>query len=109
MVRHREALEHVLTNVLELSIKSTIWETLIHNYCDCIEDLVNIADTDVTNLCWITSTKSLEFLSIGHHNLIWVFISYLRYLIHDNDPIGDDWVKFTKDDFNEFRVTVYNS
>ena len=48
---------------------------------------------------------ALNFLSIGHHNLIQVFISYFQYLIHDNDPVGDDWVKGTNDDFNEFLNT----
>ena len=43
----REALEHILTNVIELRIESTIWKTLIQNDFDCIEDLVNIADIDI--------------------------------------------------------------
>ena len=43
----REAMEHVLTNVLELKTKSPIWNSLPHNGYKFIEDFVNISDTDI--------------------------------------------------------------
>ena len=48
--KSREALEHALTNVLELKSQSPIWNTLIHNGCDFIKDLVNTADADIQNI-----------------------------------------------------------
>ena len=32
-------------------------KTLTHSGYECIEDFVNIADTDIRNLCYETSTK----------------------------------------------------
>ena len=61
----REALEHALTNVLELKSQSPIWNTLIHNGCGCIKDLVNTADVDIQNIRYKKSTKALESLSVG--------------------------------------------
>ena len=73
--QYKEALEHLLTNGLELKSKYPNQKNLMHNDCEYIEDLVNITDTDIPNLCYQTPTKALKYLSIGHHNLIWIFIS----------------------------------
>ena len=89
-------------------IKHPICKNLIHNDCGYIEDFFNINDTDIPNTLCKTSAKSLGSLSIGHHNCIWIFIYYLQYKIHDNDPIGDDWVKVTIDDLNEFYIAGYD-
>ena len=43
--QYREALDHILVNVLELKSESTIWNTLNHNGYEYIEDLLNIYDT----------------------------------------------------------------
>ena len=63
---YREALEDVITNILELESESTIWKNLIHNECDCIGELVNISDTDIPKLCYKTSTKSLKLFTQGN-------------------------------------------
>ena len=97
-------MEQVLTILLESKSKSTTRKTLIHNHCDCIEETFNNADTDIPTLLYKTPTKELEYLSIGHYNLIQIIISYFQYQIHDNDTIGNDWAKFTKENFNEFRI-----
>ena len=72
----REALEHFLTNVLELNSESPAWEALNHNGNEDIEDFVNITDTDIRNLCYKIFTKELEYLFIGHQNLIQSFIDH---------------------------------
>ena len=38
-----------------------------------------------------------------------MFMPYLQQQIHDSDPIGNDWVEVTNENFNEFRVTLYNA
>ena len=106
--QYREALEHVLTNILKLNRKYPIRKTSIQNDCDSIENLVNTADTDTPKFCYKTSSKTLEYFSIGHHNLIRIFIYYSHYCIHDNGLIGDDWVKTNTDNFNEFRIAGYD-
>ena len=104
----REALEQVLSNVLELKSDSPIRDTLICNDFNSIKDLVNTVDTDIPNIWNRKSTKALEYLSIGHHNIIRIFIYYFQYQIHDNYPIGDDWVKINNDDFDELFIIGYN-
>ena len=66
----KEALEHVLTNLLEFKSGYPIWKNLIHNDCDCDEDFVNTADMNIWNLRNKIPTKELEYLSLGHQNLI---------------------------------------
>ena len=61
----------------------------------------------IQNLCYETFTKELKSIYLGHQNLIRYFIYYFEYQVHDNDPIGNDYVKITNYDFNEFRVTDY--
>ena len=87
-----------------MNSESPIWKTLIHNYCDFIGDLVNHNDINIPNLCYKKPTKALEYISIGHHNIILIFISYLHYPIHDNYPTGDNWVKVTNNNLNVFNV-----
>ena len=55
--KSREALENVLTNVLELKSEPPIQKTAIHNDCDFIADLANIADMDIPNLHYKSSTN----------------------------------------------------
>ena len=45
--QYREALEHILVNVLELKSEYTIWNNLNHNGYKYIEDFLNIYDTDI--------------------------------------------------------------
>ena len=80
----REAMEHVLTNVFELKRKYLNQKTLNHNGYECIENFVNISDTDTQNLRCKISTKKLKYLSIGHQNLIMSFIDYFKYRTYDN-------------------------
>ena len=103
----REALEYVYTNLLEFKSEYPIRKTLIKNDCDCIQDLINIVDTDTQNLCYETPTKELKSLSLGHHNLIRYFIDYFEYRTYNNYPIGDDWMKITNENFNDFRMKYY--
>ena len=103
----REALKHDHINVLELKSEYPIWKALIHIYCDFVEDLVNTDDTDIPNLHYKTSTKSEEYLYIGKKNLVWSFTDYFEYKTYDNGPIGDDWMKITNENFNNFRMKDY--
>ena len=82
---------------------------LVLNDCYCIEYIVTTNDTDTPNLRLNKVTKASESLSIIYQNLIRVFISYFHYQIHDNYPIGDDWLKVTNDDLNEFCITCYHA
>ena len=82
-------MERIITNVLELKSESQTQKTLIHNYCKDIEDLATINDEDILYFSYLKDTKELVSLSKGHHNNIWIFIAYLRYQIHDNDPVGN--------------------
>ena len=72
----RESMEHILTNVLELKSESPFWKTFNQNYCDSIEELVNISGTDILNLCYEKLTKEFKYFSLGHQNLIRYFIDY---------------------------------
>ena len=54
----REALEHTLANLIKLNSESPIRNNLILNDRDCIEDLVNTADTDTPNPCYKKNTKT---------------------------------------------------
>ena len=38
-----------------------------------------------------------------------IFCAYIQCQIHDNGPIGGDWVKVTNGKFNEFRITGYDA
>ena len=86
----------------------SIRKALIHNYCDCIEELVNSTDMDIPNLCFKTSTKESTYTSIGHHNIIQMFIFYFHYQLDGTETINDDWVKITNKNLNEFRITGYD-
>ena len=67
---------------------------------ECIEYLVNIPDVDIPDLSYLTYTKTFEPLSKVYHNIISIFVNYVQYQIHDNDSIGDHWLKVTSDNFN---------
>ena len=51
----------------------------------------------------------MEPLSKGHQNLIRIFGTYGQYHIHDNEPIGDELVRFTNDNVNKFRIVGYDT
>ena len=68
-------MEHVLTSVLESKSEYQIQNTLIHNHCEHIEELVTINDKDIPYLRYPKYTQVLGSLSKGHNNLIHVFIN----------------------------------
>ena len=81
-------------------------------WVDSIQSVINsryITTTDIPNFCYRTSTKSSESISIGHQNIIRIFISYFHYQTHDNDTIGNEWVKVSNNNFNEFCITGYDT
>ena len=49
----------------------------------------------------------MKYLSLGYQNLIRYFINYLEYITYDNDPIGDDWINITYENFNDFCIKDY--
>ena len=87
--------------------ESPIWKNLNQNGYESIEEFFNIIDTDMQNLRYEKSTKELKSLSIGHKNLIRSFIGYFEYRTYDNEPIDDDWMKITNDEFNYFCMKYY--
>ena len=52
-------------------------------------------------------TKTLKYLSKGHHNITYNFITYFQSWIHDNDTNGVDWAQVTNDDFNGFCMIYH--
>ena len=50
----------------------------------------------------------MESLSKVPYNIIRIFIDFFKYLIHDSDTVGNDWVKVTNENFNEFHITCYD-
>ena len=55
--KFREYLEHILVDVIELKSEYPIRNNLNHNDYDCIEYLFNIADMDIQNNFYETTTK----------------------------------------------------
>ena len=92
-----EALEHAHKSVIELK----------RNVYECIEEFIYIADTDIQNLRYEKPTNELISLSIEHQNLICYFIDFFDYRTYDNDPIADDCINITNDDFYNLRMKYY--
>jgi len=38
----------------------------------------------------------------GHRRIIIVFFDFIRYREHINNPIGNDWINITKEEFDTF-------
>ena len=106
---YREALDQFFSNVLQLKSDSQIRNTLIYNYCKHIDYLVTTKDEDIPDICYPTGTKELKYLSKGHHNLIHIFISYFWYRIHNGNPIDNDWVQVTNEEFNDLCMMDYDA
>ena len=100
----REALGIILTKLLELKSDFPIQNILIHNDCEHIEDFVIINDGNISYLYYPTGINALDSLLKVHHNLIRMFIDYFWYQIHDSDPISNDWVQVTNNNFGYFHI-----
>ena len=72
-----------------------------------MEDLVTINEGGILDIIYQKNTKTLKYLSKGHHNITYNFIAYVQSLIHDNDTTGVDWAQATNDDFNEFCMIYH--
>jgi len=42
----------------------------------------------------------------GHRRIIIVFFDFIRYREHINNPIGNDWINITKEEFDTFRTST---
>ena len=49
----------------------------------------------------------MKSLYLGHQNLIQSFIDFFEYIIYDNEPIGDGWMKINNDNLNDFCMKYY--
>ena len=68
-----------------------------------------MTDTDIPNLRYQTSTKALEPIPKGHHNIIRTFNAYVHYRTPYNYPVVNEWVRVTNEKFNEFCIQDYNT
>ena len=61
----RDALGHILSNMIKLKSDSPICKVLTHNDCEYIEGPFAINGEDIPYICYPKNTKTLVFISKG--------------------------------------------
>ena len=100
------ARNHVLHNVLDLGADSATEEALDYSGFDNILCLVNMSQQDIESLTHDDGNGAQIPLLRARMNLLGIFQEFVRTRNLSNHPIGEDWTALTRDEFNEFRMSM---
>jgi len=99
----RDALIHVVTNVLHFGVNSPAFEAITNDGIEDIYGLLMLHESDLSHL--ETSSRAL------HRHEQRMFVMFVRWRRHLEISLGralslDDWMHRTADEFNAFRTSV---
>ena len=79
-----------------------------------ISDFISLSYNDIQSLEFPeysddadTPTLIIGYTPLGkaHKNRIIIMIDYYRYRAHIGNPIGDNWLSVTQEQYDEFRIS----
>ena len=106
MYKRQDAIDHILTKVLDLEDDSVVHKAFAHCSILSPHDLVTMHDVEFETMEYDDSGGVLLPLPKGFAGRLRAFKAFFLYRRDSHDPIGDaDWVKLTQAEFNEFRVS----
>jgi hypothetical protein len=106
----RQQAQDTLTQVLQVLLGFTDTDplplALVHSGYTDIHHIITMTQDDINALEYEDSNKGLVGMPSPAWNLLRIFNAYHVYRYEEGDPIGDDWVTITPQEFNEFHVDV---
>ena len=103
-----DAMDHVVTTVLDQAADGAIMLALQQSGTIDILLLASLSETQIDNLK-VSSTTAVPnppILAPGHLGLIKAIVAYERWRSAMSNPIDDDWMSVTFDEFNTFRTSL---
>ena len=100
------ALTYVLKDVFHLPESSPVHLALQAEGIRHIEDLLVLTPEQINDLRYTDKGESLR-LSLGHRNIIRLFIDFVRHRINVGEPIGDDYNSLNSEVFDDYRTSAH--
>ena len=105
--KSKDAFNHVLDNVFDKGDSSILKKSL---KADGIEDILSLVTMEEEGIKALKYNKSVSEKNLpipkGDQGLIKCFIKFLSHCHESGNPIGDDWMSITQEDFDLFRTSV---
>lgn len=99
----KTAFDHVMEHVLGHDRDSPLTRALLDIRCFDIYTLLNLSMEDIAELTYDTETEKEIPVAKGDKNLLRQFLEFVAYRHNSGNPIGDEWVQVTMEDFDAFR------
>jgi hypothetical protein len=95
---------HVMENILQ---SDNVTRALKEDGIDDRFGLLSLTDTNINKLTYLYPDPSnpVQYsLKKGEVGLIRAFIHFVHYCHETNNPINDQWLSLTQDEFDQFRT-----
>ena len=105
----KAAYKHVLEVVFQLNNNDPLYKALDTRGYDDIQQLLTMSVKDIDGLTYLNSTDTN--VPVPSFGKVWICILKAYHLHRDeqHNPIGDEWLMITTEEFDAFRVgPVYN-
>jgi hypothetical protein len=105
----RQAFTHIFDQVLGKDDNSPLKRAVIAQGINDVFQLVNIDENTIEDLVYDQSDTDTDVpVQRGDKGHIRAFVFYVQYLQNTNDPLANDWLHFTPEHFDDFRVNSYH-
>jgi hypothetical protein len=102
----RQAFSHILDSVLEKDDSSPLKQALIAQGIEDMFSLVSIDEDTIDSLVYDRSSTVVNVpVNRADKSMIKAFVHYVRHLQTTRSPLAQDWLNFTQEGFDEFRVS----
>ena len=102
----KDAYKHIITNVLGRDATSPLRLSLDRAGVEDIGDLMSLTDTDIDNLNFDRSATEVNVpLDRGSKTSIRIIQLYNIHRNNIGEPIQDDWVNITQNDYDQYRMS----
>ena len=104
--KKKAAIKHLLETVFDLDSNSPIQLALEQNGLSSPHDIVSLNDVEFELLMYkpAGATEAIP-LQKGHASCLKAFKALVVHKAATGNPIDDDWISITQDDFDKFRIS----
>jgi hypothetical protein len=99
------ALKYVVGTLMNQPLDGSLMLSLTDSSIDDVSFLVNLLDTDISNLAFTPADGTRTNLGPGHKGFVRAFCAYIRHRATQPTPIGDNWSSITREEFDLFRTS----
>ena len=103
----KAAFVHLMDNVFGLKTDKFLTTAITHAGYSDIRDVVTISDTDIDLLQYPDANGDMKDVPKYQKTLLKIFKCFIGYRTASNNPIENNWLSITDEEFDTYRTSIY--